>query len=450
MNKTMHRLLAMALAALMLFGALPAMATGEHVHQWGAWILDKQATCTEDGNEHRICSAPNCPQPNSREDKTIARLGHTWGGWNIKTQPTCTTAGAEQRFCTRCGQADPNTQNVPALGHSWGPWNVTAAPTCTTKGSQTRVCTRCAVTETQDIAALGHNWGAWVVDKAATCSVAGMWHRDCANGAACPEKRQSSAYGPLGKDQAEGHRFGEWKESKKANCQTIGEEQRTCGDCGRVETRQTKKGKHDVRPNWYALPEPSLERPGRKVRYCNICNKIVESQEYTKRGYTYEMPALNFGPRAKDLVASLVEYRDRFTPLDLTVEGETVYPLVTEDGYYIADLKVNVINDTFTVVYVMRDPNTIVKNELLFIFDDAMAVTAMDLGNVGASLRFGEVLPINGRSQVVMDARLLVNYDKEHTGNRPFSDNGVYLDGITQNVVILQEMTTKLTAPEAI
>ena len=44
--------------------------------------------------------------------------------------------------------------------------------------------------------------------------------------------------------------------------------------------------------------------------------------------------------------------------------------------------------------------------------------------------------------------RLQANYDQNHAANRPFPDNGTYLDGSTSNSVILQEMTIQLLEPE--
>ncbi|NLZ88353.1 MAG: hypothetical protein GX916_02510, partial [Clostridiales bacterium] len=43
---------------------------------------------------------------------------------------------------------------------------------------------------------------------------------------------------------------------------------------------------------------------------------------------------------------------------------------------------------------------------------------------------------------------LQANYDQNHAANRPFPDNGTYLDGSTSNSVILQEMTIQLLEPE--
>ena len=41
---------------------------------------------------------------------------------------------------------------------------------------------------------------------------------------------------------------------------------------------------------------------------------------------------------------------------------------------------------------------------------------------------------------------MVINFTTANAANRTFNENGVYLDGVTNNATIMQEMTTNLTA----
>lgn len=73
------------IAALMVvFAGLFACgeeASPEHKHEFGEWTVNKQATCTEKGEEKRICA---CGESELRE---TAAKGHMFGEWTVEIQP---------------------------------------------------------------------------------------------------------------------------------------------------------------------------------------------------------------------------------------------------------------------------------------------------------------------------------------------------------------------------
>lgn len=493
MYKKLQRLLALAGALMMMLAVLPAGATDTpvHVHAYTDWAIVTRPGCLTEGLEQRFCTAPGCPSDTQKETRTILPTGHNWDSWNPTKWPTCTEDGVEQRMCrdsNRCGIAPqtralpklghnwsawqvtkpatclaegsqesiclnlcgiaPQTQPIPKLTHQWSAWTSTKAPTCTEKGIESRTCPLCNSKEDRDVAALTHNY-VWTVTTAPTCSKEGSRKGVCSRDATHTTTETIAA---LGKNQTEGHTFGAWTTASPGDCLHDGSEQRTCSACGRVETRNTGKGPHKVRPNWYALRQPTLERIGQKVRYCDICDKIVERRDMTREGYMYGLIARNFGPYVKDLREDMATLKDRFTPLVFSQEGETAYPIVTDDGYYVGQVRLNVLSDTLTVTYQMNDPATVVDKttEMLFLFKDMHEATTAQLTGIVSPYRFGEVIPLNGQTSGVVDVRLSVNYDRNHTANRPFPDNGTYLDGVTNNGVILQEMTVALTQAGAL
>jgi len=151
---------------------------GEHVHQWGEWVVTKAPTETEEGEETRTCALDG-----TTETRPIAPLNHVhdWDEWAVTTPATCTTAGEETRVCT-LNPAYTETRPIAALGHDFGAWTQTTAPTCTTAGVETRTCAHDAThTETRiGAAALGHDYQ-WQVTTPATYTSAGIETEICSH-----------------------------------------------------------------------------------------------------------------------------------------------------------------------------------------------------------------------------------------------------------------------------
>ena len=77
-------------------------------HTKGEWIVDKDATCTEDGLRHIECTL--CGVTISKED--ILATGHTKGEWIIDKDATCTD-GLKHSECTVCGEI--STEKIIAI-----------------------------------------------------------------------------------------------------------------------------------------------------------------------------------------------------------------------------------------------------------------------------------------------------------------------------------------------
>lgn len=125
-------------------------------HSWGAWTVNRAATCTEEGERTH-----NCTKCGASESQTISPLGHSWSNWTQVKAPTCVAVGLQKHICSRCSEVE--TESIPALGHAWGSETVTKEPTCILAGERNVVCGRCGATEHQTIPALGHNWDNGVV-----------------------------------------------------------------------------------------------------------------------------------------------------------------------------------------------------------------------------------------------------------------------------------------------
>ena len=135
----------------------------------------KQVTCTEIGyDEYDTCS--RCDYTTYNE---ISATGHTDGEWITDANATCTEDGSKHQICSVCEETI-NTAVIPATGHTDGEWITDANATCTEDGSKHQICSVCEETiKTEDIAANGHDFGDWYIVQEATCAVSGIKERVC-------------------------------------------------------------------------------------------------------------------------------------------------------------------------------------------------------------------------------------------------------------------------------
>ena len=174
-------------------------------HDWGGWVITKEATETEEGAETRSCRR----DPAHTESRTIPVKAHEHV--LVKTDAvtaTCTAAGnIEYWTCGGCGRlfSDAEGRNeierdrtvIAPLGHmAESDWRVleTKDPTCTAMGyrSYELHCSRCGEflsTRRETIPALGHAWGEWTVTKEATEGTEGTEIRTCARDSGHTESR---------------------------------------------------------------------------------------------------------------------------------------------------------------------------------------------------------------------------------------------------------------------
>lgn len=135
---------------------------------------------------------------------TIA-CDHAWGPWTEVKPATCTEEGEESRTCSACGEVE--TRKTPKVAHSWGAWTEVEAASCTKMGKEVRECSVCGEKEYRDVAKLEHSWVTewakdehnhwhecsvcgekkdveahtmtWIVDKPANYEQEGLKHEEC-------------------------------------------------------------------------------------------------------------------------------------------------------------------------------------------------------------------------------------------------------------------------------
>ncbi len=229
-------------------------------HTYGEWIIDKEATCTEDGMKHRVCTicnevenrviemyghnlihhdakAPTCTQKGweaydtcSRGDYTtyveIEATGHTKSDWIIDEEATCTKDGSKHKECTICGEV-LETATIDMLGHDLEHHDA-KAPTCTDVGWEAYdTCSRCDYTTYVEIEANGHTESDWIIDEEATCTEGGSKHKECT---VCHEILKTEDIDPLG------HSFTNYVSNNDATSTEDGTKTAVCDRDGCNET----------------------------------------------------------------------------------------------------------------------------------------------------------------------------------------------------------------------
>jgi len=224
-NKVLMTILAGVLGMLLCSGC-----ACEHVY--GAWTVEKNAICYQEGTEIRTCT--KCEQ---QESRSLPMTAHTLADWNVQQVATCVAEGVEKRVCMDCPYSE--TRSLAMIEHTMGAWTVTSAATCVASGEESRSCSGCTKTEQRTLAALGHSYGEWTVVKQVTCSEAGVEESKCT---LCGDTQQRT-------QESKGH---DWK---AASC-TAPE---TCAVCG--ETRGESAGHADAKGD----------------RICDACGYVFSS-----------------------------------------------------------------------------------------------------------------------------------------------------------------------------
>jgi len=194
---------ALLILALLIGSVVPvAVAAGG---SWGSWIVDRQPTCTQSGQQHRSYSADGVT---SQEYEDIPALGHDYQLVS-DTPPSCTKAGERTYRCTRCGATKTESYGA-ALGHDYKAV-VTTPATSAHEGLMTYTCTRCGDTYTEPIPKLAEHW---IIKSQAkpTSKIPGyILYEDTSSGNTKKE--------PL---PALGYRWGPWTTDKKPTLFAVG------------------------------------------------------------------------------------------------------------------------------------------------------------------------------------------------------------------------------------
>ena len=120
---------------------------GEYVcvHEWSEWDIVEQGDCKTPGLIQRECL--NC---GAIDEETTALKEHTEGVWIVDKEATCTEDGSKHTECTVCGTTISTEKILSAGGHSESDWIIDKEATCTEDGLKHIECTICGITITEE------------------------------------------------------------------------------------------------------------------------------------------------------------------------------------------------------------------------------------------------------------------------------------------------------------
>ena len=256
-------------------------ATG-HSTKKNNWIITLEATCTDKGKRDLHCDI--CDTVVKTEETKAS--GHMVEEWTYLTHENCEKDGEQSGVCTVCGR--DCFRLIDAWGHRYTQWleNPTdywskdcpiVAPTCTENGVVYRFCSTCKTIESKTVAALGHTVGEWETDAPATCTTEGKKHRSCVT---CGVTIDTETI------PAQGHVAAEWIIDAEANCTVAGKKHRCCDDCGvTVEIKMIPATGHTASA-WVIDTAATCLTAGEKHQTCQTCKVTVNVAVIPATGHT--------------------------------------------------------------------------------------------------------------------------------------------------------------------
>lgn len=90
---------------------VPPSPLPECDHSWSEWVVEREATCTEEGSEKRTCVLCG-----TEEGRKISEKGHDYR--TVTVSATCTEDGSVSEVCSRCGDT-VHKNTIPRSGHDY-------------------------------------------------------------------------------------------------------------------------------------------------------------------------------------------------------------------------------------------------------------------------------------------------------------------------------------------
>ncbi len=444
----------------------PIAATGEHT--WDSGVDSKPATCTDPGTKLFTCSVcgatdtteipaknhawdagkvtteATCVAPgvmtftcgndgaHTRTEEIPATGKHTPSADAVRVEPTCEAEGSITYNCSVCG-TKISGETIPAKGHAWDAGKVTTPATCTADGVTTFTCGNDAShTKTEKIPMLNHAWDAGKVTTPATCTVDGVTTFTCGNDGS---HTRTEAIPMLN------HAWDAGKVTTEPTCTADGVKTFTCThDATHTRTEKVDKLGH-AWGEWVTTKPVVEKEDGEEQRTCTRCGEV--ETRVIKARQTYYMTACASGIRFRDLENPLTDKWYMFTPLDLSVDGETVYDLVAGDIHVIGTVTVTVKEGFVTVTYELFNAHTVtVYEEFMTLVPALSALTELDYEKM-TGYAYGEPISIQetlgGDTKVLLLMRNLAMYDEGVRGVEMFQRNSESYDVYVEQLKLLMD-----------
>ena len=227
-------------------------------HSYGEWTETKAPTCTEAGEETRMCSC------GETETKEIAETNHSYE-FVIK-EPTCKDQGYTTYTCSACGDSYVDTY-VDALDHKWDAGVITKEPTEEEFGTKLYTCERCGEPKEEIIPKLEHVHVYTSVATDPTCTEEGYTTHTCKCG---------DSYVDTYVDALD-HKWDAGVITKEPTEEEFGTKFYTCERCGEPKEEIIPKLEH-VHVYTSVVTEPTYTEKGYTTHTCTACgNSYVDT-----------------------------------------------------------------------------------------------------------------------------------------------------------------------------
>lgn len=307
-----------------------------------------------------------------------------WGEWKIDKDPTCTEAGERSR---ESDKGNTETEKIPATDHDYQPGKILEEATCTKAGKQEYVCKNDpAHTKVVEIPALKHDYQPGKILEEATCTKVGKQEFVCKNDPTHKEIRDI----PMLE-----HKASEWE--------------------------------------IVVAPDPEKKLDGKRVKRCLVGGEVLVEEviPYVTTIYFPNNTASTQGLRFRDMKPELGRKWFMFTPVDLSMDGEQIIPIIASNAYYVGKAMVNVADGAVTVTY--EFPKAVkVKSEFLTLFADLASVSTVNPAELAEqAFTFGEPINIEealgGDTKVLLYTNFVIDYNDSIPGvSRFFTGNKDY------------------------
>ena len=237
-------------------------------------------TCTTDGNTAEII----CGRCGTviQKSEVIPATGHVVNEtleYVVEKKATCTEDGLKKGICKTCETKDV-TEVIPATGHKYVKDETKSKDaTCAAEGLYYGVCSVCNDVKEEKIACVEHEKTAigTVVDP--TCTEDGKTAMIICK--ACNSVLEEAAVVP-----ARGHAYGEYAVTKEATCSAEGEKVAECATCGNKDVQDVEKLAHTEVID-AAVNATCTEAGKTEGKHCSVCNEVIVAQEeVAAKGHT--------------------------------------------------------------------------------------------------------------------------------------------------------------------
>ena len=169
------------------------------------------------------------------------------------------------------------------------------------------------------------------------------------------------------------------------------------------------------------------DEDGEMELHCAVCDAVIRTETISSKVY-YHMSVCSMGIRFREMDEDLTDDWFMFTPIDLSVDGETTFDLIAGNAHKIGTVTVTVAEGTVTVSYELANKRYIkVVEEFMTILPSIEAVDVVDPDEM-TPFAFDQAISIQddlgGDTKVLLFMCNKVIYEEGTVGVKAFDDDG--------------------------